>query len=201
MGRTDNDSTKKIYLNIVSGKIAERVTAETPNAIKRYSEKKQADVYEILNDNLTGTIAEMKIDSGDYGKQLLITIKDMGEKYILTLPVESKFFDSFCSKIMGVDLSKEIKITPYSFMPKDSDKKKTGINIYQNDEKLPYHFTKENPQGKPFPEAENLGEDDWKIFKIKERKFFCEMIEKINSGAVKQTENNSNNNQTDDMPF
>ncbi len=58
------------------------------------------------------------------------------------------------------------------------------MNIYQNGEKVPYYFSKEDPKNKPFPVADNLDEDSWKIFKLQERKFYCEFIESLN---VKQT--------------
>jgi len=174
MARVNRNVENKIYFNIVSGKFAQRVKEGTAGAVTRFSEKKKENVYEILNDRLTGTIESMSIDKTEYGKQLVIMMTDEGESYQVTIPVESKYFDSFCSKILSADLSKFLELAPFSFAP--DGKKITGMNIYQDGKKLDYYFTKENPKGKPFAE-DKLDESDWKIFKLQERKFFCEMID------------------------
>lgn len=176
MARTNADHTKKVYLSIVGGRFAEKATSDTPGAVKRYSEKKKEDVWEVLNDRTSGLIRGMKIESGDYGKQLLISMNDVDENYIISIPVESKYFDSFCSKIGNADLKQKIELAPYSFIPKEGDKKRIGINIYQNSEKLGYFFSKGDSKGKPFPENENLSEEDWRIYKIQERKFYYDYI-------------------------
>ena len=198
MGRTNSDHTQKIYLNIVGGKFAERVTKDTQGAVKRFSEKKQADVWEILNEKTSGMITKMEIEKGDFGKQLVVTMKDMDETFLITIPVDSKYFDSFCAKIGNADLSKMIELAPYSFIPKNETRKKMGMNLYQEGNKLGYFFSKEDPKGKPFPGDSTLSEDDWKIYKLQERKFYCEFIEKIMGHAPQKA---SPEQQVDDLPF
>lgn len=201
MARTNADHTQKVYLNIVGGQFAERAKADTPNAVKRYSEKKQQDVWEILNDRTSGMIKEIKIEKGDYGKQLIITMTDVDENYLISIPVESKYFDSFCSKIGNADLNKLIELAPYSFEPKDGGNKRIGMNIYQDGQKLDYFFSKENPKGKPFPASDKLDEDDWKMYKLQERKFYCEFIDKLKLSNVELPDNADNRAQDDDLPF
>lgn len=168
------DTNKKTFINIVGGRFAVKCTADTEGAVKRFSEKKKEDVYELVYDSLTALIKEMKISKTDYGKFLELTTDD-GEQ--LSIPVESKYFDAFCSKIGNADLSKDVKIVPFSF---ESDGKKfIGLNIYQDGSKLEYFYSKEDPKGKPYPASDKLDEADWKIFKLQERKFFCEMIENL----------------------
>lgn len=170
------DKTRKTYINIVGGRFAVRCDSTTTGAVKRFSEKKKEDVYELLYDSLTMNIKSIKIEKNDFGKSLVVESSD-GE--LLTIPVESKYFDSFCSKIGSADLTRNIKIVPFSF--EKEGKKYTGVNIWQQGEKLPYYFTAENPKGKPFSGAEKLDESDWKIFKLNERKFFCNFIESLTS--------------------
>lgn len=204
MARTNADHTQKVYLSIVGGRFAERVKSDTPGAVKRYSEKKHEDVWEILNDRTFGLIRGMKIESGDYGKQLLISMNDVDENYIITIPVESKYFDSFCSKIGNADLGQKIELAPYSFSPKEEEGKRIGMNLYQNSEKLGYFFSKEDSKGKPFPENENLSKEDWKIYKIQERKFYCEYINNfIISGSIEDAADLAAESMApdDDLPF
>lgn len=175
MGLTNNPTSRKIYLQIIAGKFAQKVEKGTPGAVERENKKKEI-VYELLNSELTAKVKEMTIKKNEFGEQLEITMEEVGEFYVVTIPVESKYFDSFASKIGNVDLSKEIKIAPYSFSPKDGGSKKTGINIFQDGKKLDYFFSKENPKGKPQPTSDKLDDKAWKIYKIQERDFYCKYI-------------------------
>ena len=121
----------------------------------------------------------MKIEKDDYGKKLVVELEEAADRYTLTLPVESKFFDHFCAKIGNVDRSQLVTIAPYSFVPKGEAHKKSGLNFFQNGVKCEYYFTEKNPQGKPMPASAKLDEDDWKMFKMQERKFYCEYIAKL----------------------
>ena len=209
MARTAHtEHSDKVYVSIVGGKFAQKVKSTTDGAVKRYSDKGKKDVYEILYQDLSGRIRMLKIEKTDYGKQLAILLDDVGEETQISIPVDSKYFDNFCSKIQNADLSKEIKLAPYSFMPKDKQTKMTGINIYQSGEKLGYYYSKENPMGKPFPAKEGMDEDEWKMFKLQERAFFQKMIEELAKKiSSKASSNEQPNNETlvptpdDDLPF
>lgn len=200
MARTNADNTQKVYLNIVGGKFAEKAKSDTPNAVKRFSEKKNQDVWELLNDRTSGTIKSMVIEKGDYGKQLIISMSDVDENYLISLPVESKYFDSFCSKIGNANISQSLELAPYSFEPKEGGAKRVGMNIFQGGNKLEYFFSKENPKGKPFPESEKLDEESWKIYKLQERKFYCQFIESL---TIKKEEPKASSQpeESDDLPF
>lgn len=203
MARTNSTHTKKIYLSIIGGRFAEKVDKETTGAISRKN-KKDETVWEIMNDRTSGIIKNMRIESNEsFGKQLILSMEDLGEDYLINIPVESRYFDGFCNKIQSADLSKEIELAPYSFLPSNSENKKVGMNIYQGGKKLDYFFTKENQKGKPFPKDEKLDEDDYKIFKIQERKFFCNLIEELNTKLPISSKEKveSPNNSNDDLPF
>lgn len=196
MARTNADQTKRVYLNLVGGKFAEQVKKDTPNAVERIN-KNEKVVYEILNDRTSGQIKEMNIEKTDYGKALIILMDDIGEAYNISIPVDSKFFDSFCSKIGNADLHKMLELRPYSFEDKGTGKKIMGMNIFQDNKKIDYFFSKESPKGKPFPDKENLDEEDWKVFKIQERKFYCEFISNLKNNKVQE----QNFPADSDMPF
>ena|SRR3990167_458709 len=193
--RTNTDRTKRVFLNLVGGQWAEQVKEGTPNAVQR-TNKKDKVVYELLSDRCSGVIKEMKIEKNDYGKHLVILMDDIGESYNISIPVDSKFFDSFCSKIGSANLHSNIELAPYSFESKEGNRV-MGMNLYQNGQKLGYYFSVEDPKGKPF-NTERLDDEDWKVFKIQERKFYCEYISNI-KGSEPQESTPSKSG--DDLPF
>ena len=185
MGLTTSNSERTTFLNIIEGKITKKTNQENPLAVARVN-KKNVTVYEQQYDKLEAKIVSMKIEKDDYGKKLVIELEEAADRYTLTLPVESKFFDHFCAKIGNVDRSQLVTIAPYSFVPKGEAQKKSGLNFYQNGVKVEYYFTEKNTQGKPMPASAKLDEDEWKIFKMQERKFYCEYIMKLSEPTVSQ---------------
>lgn len=177
MGLTTSNSERTTFLNIIEGKITKKTNQENPQAVARVN-KKNVTVYEQQYDKLEAKIVSMKIEKDDYGKKLVIELEEAADRYTLTLPVESKFFDHFCAKIGNVDRTQLVTIAPYSFVPKGEAQKKSGLNFYQNGVKVEYYFTEKDAKGKPMPAAK-LDEDEWKIFKMQERKFYCEYITKL----------------------
>jgi hypothetical protein len=185
MGLTKSEKGSKTYLTIFSGKFAQKVNADTPNAIARENKNKQM-IHELHYDALEGHIIGLKMESSDFGRQLVCEVQSGIDKFNLAIPMESKYFDNFCYKINSVNLEQEVKLVPYSFEPSDGKGKKTGINFYQNDVKLMHYYTTEDPKGKPFPEGKELSESKWKIYKLQERDWLADMIEakgKAMSGA------------------
>lgn len=194
MGLSNTNSDRATYLNIIDGKITRKVNQETPNAVAR-TNKKGDTVYELQYDKLEATIEKMQIEKDDFGKKLVVTLSEAADRYLLTIPVESKFFDHFCAKIGNVNIEQPVTIAPYSFIPKGEAQKKSGLNFYQKGlpeshyakkkdgtpdiGKVGYYFTDEEPKGKPQPASAKLDEDEWKIFKMQERKFYCEFIAKV----------------------
>lgn len=170
---------RKTYLYIVGGKIAKKVEPDTVGAVKRFSEKSKKDVHELIYDSIDGVITKAEITKNEFGQYLEITLVDGAESCILSMPTESKYFDSFCSKIGTVGVGKKINVRPYSFTAKDDGKKKTGISITVNGTKVDYYFTKENPRGKPMFGETKLSDVEYKIFKLKEREFFCKYIQSL----------------------
>lgn len=195
MGLTTSNSERAIYLNIIDGKITRKTNQDNAQAVARVN-KKGETVYELHYNKLEAKISGMKIEKDDYGKKLVVELTEAADKYILSIPVESKFFDHFCAKIGNVDLSQLVIIAPYSFVPKGESGKKSGLNFYQHGNKVDYFFTEAEPKGKPMASGK-LDEDEWKIFKMQERKFYCEYITKM----FGEKEEVATSPKTDDLPF
>ncbi len=199
MGLTTSNSERTTFLNIIEGKICKKTNQENPLATARVN-KKGDTVYEQRFDKLEAKIVSMKIDKDDYGKKLVIELEEAADRYTLTLPVESKYFDHFCAKIGNVDRNHLIIIAPYSFVPKGEAQKRTGLNFFQHGNKVEYYFTEVQPKGKPMPNGK-LDEDDWKIYKMQERKFYCEYITGLDAPKEVNRDNSKPEPQGDDLPF
>lgn len=189
MGLNTRQYERKTYIGIIGGKFATKANADTPNAVKRFSEKKNQDVYELLYDDVTGRITDIHIEESQFGKQLIVGVNDVGDYLQVQIPVESKYFWHFAMKINYVDFNQEIMIAPYSFEDKTKKDSKgnpqkiTGLNIYQPaianaNNKTQYYYTESEPKGKPMPEKD-MDETDYKVFRLKEQKFLIEAVSKI----------------------
>lgn len=208
MGATPYTSESKIFFNIHQNMFVRRVTEITEGAVKRTTQPKTGqpkDIWELQFKDLSGRLKSIEVKETDFGKKYELTIEDVGEVYVLQVGVESGYGDTLISKIVGINPDHDIRLVPYSFIPKDSTKKKEGLNIYQGDVKIEPQYTKDNPNGKPQPESEKMDKDDWKIYNIRVRKFFAEVATKFNE-KIKAAKDNVNEafnkaSESDDLPF
>ena len=181
MGLSTSERGNKTYLSILQGKFALKVTPGTEGAVTRVN-KTGETVYERLYDHLDGQIVDFNINDGNYGKELRLIIESGLDKFNLSIPVESKYFDSFALRLGNINLNKEVKISPYAFsvFEDGKEKKKVGMNFYQNGQKIEYFYTKDDPKDKPMPpkgkNGAQLEDSKWKIFKLQERDWLCDMI-------------------------
>jgi outer membrane protein W len=195
MGLTNSDVQKKIYVNIVGGKLAIKANKETDvaadgtKASKRIATNKQTgeqrEVYEFLYSELTATLEDIKVEKNEKlgAYQYLICLDDIGDKYVISIPVESKYGDSLAAKIHNIKNGLKTTIKPYDF----TDNKKInpyngkpmhfiGQTIIQNEEKLANYFSAETPNGRPEPESDKMDEDDYKIYMSRIRKFYKQEV-------------------------
>ncbi len=191
MGLSNSESQKRTYVNIVGGKLAIRAAKETDvapdgtKATKRIVTNKstgeQREAYEFLYSELSATLEDIKVEKneklGSYN--YLIYLDDIGDKYIISIPVESKYGDSLAAKIHNIKNGIKTTIKPYDF----TDNKKinqfngkpmhfVGQTIIQEDAKLDNYFSADTPNGRPEPETESMDEEDYKIYMVKMRKFY-----------------------------
>lgn len=185
----ENEKPRATYIYIVEGKLAMKADSETPNAVKRLNKNKQ-EVWEQIYPAFTGVLVNIECVKNDKlgSYEYRISLDDFGKSYILTIPTESKYGDQFAIKFMHLKKGKEYKFSPFSFMGEDKDGKSrqiTGINIFDGDEKLMSYFPKEDPKDHPkWPQ--NADEDEYKAFKIMLRKFYRGLVDKWQTGQVKE---------------
>jgi len=146
---------KNIYLSIINSLFAQRVDKDTPNAVPRLLSKgvnAGSEVYELLFNKVTGKITNIKERESKFGNTFQITIeatiKDEERILILDLPVSSSHCTSFLMRFPNIDLSEKVSLLSYSFED-ENKKQRSGISVFQNNEKILPYFTAEEKNGLP----------------------------------------------------
>lgn len=191
MALENTKQSNMTYVNVLSdGSMRVKVEETTPGAVKRdyeTSDGKTGTKYELVYTQLSGLIKGIQFYEGDFGNMLQITIEDGDETFMLSLNTASPFGEDMMKKIPNIDMSKPVKLTPFSF-DDDSGKKRRGLTVTQEGVKVSNFFfdpTKEGDErivnGYPKPDfsAKKKGptKDDWKIYFTGCRVFLTEYIE------------------------
>lgn len=166
-------TVRKTYLNIMFGKVVQKVKSDTPGAVSR-TNKNGETVYEINHDKLTGKISSIKVEEHDqFGKQIRIVVDD-DQQYLLTISMRGGYGTGFLFRMMNVDFSKEVTFVPYLIPQEDSKPDKAVLVLYQDDKKVESFFTKENKNG--LPELEPITVKGKKTWDDTKRIIFLERV-------------------------
>lgn len=214
-GTTQNQySGKRFFLNIVAGKLTQRVEETTEGAIKRINSEDRV-VYEKYYDGIVGHISDVALTQGKYGEEVVISLKPNEETTVqIQLNMNTDYAKDFLKKLPNINVSEVVTLSPYSFDDKEKRKadgtpvKRTGITVTQNEVKIEKKYTPENPNGFPMPEKDAegkfklLGTEDFKILIIQQNKFLKEQLEKWRQSFVAPTTNTtvSSSDVTEGLP-
>ena len=180
--------TPNKYYTIVGGTFRVQVPQNDPSAVRRdwtsADGKTSGTKYERIVNALFGRIENIQFFNGDYGQQVCISLdfNEQQQQPIIALNMASREAEDFLKKLPNIDLSKEVKLRPFSFegergdevrgmeilQPNDEGEFKTKItNFFRDTEK------KENINGYPNPEGDtsDYSKDDWKVYFLLARKF------------------------------
>lgn len=148
---TDYTGGNTRYLNIMDGKLVERVAEGTPGAVAR-TNKIGNVVHELKGDfvsgKLIGVVANRVRQTESYGefRSTVLTIEDGPERFSVEVNQQSAYWSQLCQQVPSIDLNKHIRVRTYDFQGKDKDgkpKRVVGLAIYQRiNENGPW--TKEN---------------------------------------------------------
>lgn len=181
---------KKFVVILADGKFHQTVDEGTEGAVVRtYTDKNEVEQSktELVFDTVKGMITKIEFVDGEFGKSMQVEIDGDG---IISVGTSSQFGEDFMKKLPALDFSKEVTITPYSFIPKGEENSKKGVSIYQDDVKVKSHFYEVDPEdkkkfivtnGMPVPEGDTskFDSDDWKMHFMVVRKFLIKEIEKL----------------------
>lgn len=150
-----------VFLSISNGKLCRRVDANTPEAIERTT-KTGKQVHELFYTTVTGHIMDIGIKENEYGKFLLVTIKDVAseQKCILEMNFSSGYSTTFLKALPNVDITQNVEINPALIV--DGDKKKSIIFLRQMGVAAKHFYTKDNPKGMPdMVKVKVKGKETW----------------------------------------
>ena len=92
---------------------------------------KSGTKYEILHNAIDGIISNIEIrkeETKGFGDQLVITFE---KEVSVVINTDSRFGSSILRQLPNVDLTKPLKLMPYSYTPKGKDKEVTGVSLKQ----------------------------------------------------------------------
>lgn len=175
----------KTFLTILAdGKFHEQVSEGTQGAVAREYEDENGEKkvkYELIHDSVKGIITKISVEEGFKGlKNLNIEI----DSEIISTGVKGQFGEDLLKKLPSIDFTKEVTLTPYSFIPKGEDVVKKGVTVYQDGVKVESFYwdkeTKTEKNGVPVAEnTEGFDSDDWTNHFNIVRKFMLKEIEKL----------------------
>lgn len=173
MALGNKEQNYSTYLSIFNGQIVQEWRKKAPKEehIPAGKELKTREitmgknsgntVWYVGYDYVAGMLTNVKLDTeGDYGSRIILTIKDVDDTYILTIPVKSSYGQSFLFKMLNIDLSKEVSFEPWTMdeeqwralTGKTKKGGKSGLTIRQgegDDNKIENVYTKDEPNGLP----------------------------------------------------
>lgn len=217
MALGSHQNTDKIFLSVGFGKLRqkslanrEKVTADTPNAVKRETQSGK-DSWALEYDFIEGLITFIYFkEDKEYGDSYEVTIQDGLDHYQISFKSDSRFWYDFAKKLPNIDLSEPVKITCYDFEDKVSGKRKAGVSILQNKEKVLSFYDKKDGDKwvllHGFPDGSAV---DWnnkkksKIFLMEVEEFLHDEFDKRIAPQFDMSETHNNtvaNMSADDIP-
>lgn len=136
----------KIYVKVVSGQMAIRVSEGTPGAVSRVlqgGDSKGKLVHEQHYQFIDGKISGINVEVKSFGKFINIEIDN---KYRLSIPWKSSMKRNIVSQMPNVNFASLVRIVAFS---DKKNVKKNVVLIYQADEMVKFEYTKVNPNGLP----------------------------------------------------
>ncbi|MDR1226272.1 MAG: hypothetical protein LBK47_05160 [Prevotellaceae bacterium] len=187
-----------IYLGIRNGKVTQRVSKDTEGAIQRTT-KVGTTVYEVNYSFVKGLLADIEVfEHEEYGRQWSFTLQDGTESYRLQLNENAPALTSLLFALPNCDVKKPIIIQPYDFVDKENGKH-AGVTLKQDDKKVAWFFTHEDPKG--LPELQEVIIDDKPTWNSTERMKFLQKY--VNEHIMPQLEGEEDKNDftPNDLPY
>jgi len=188
MAKEEARETKDYYNVLSDGKFHLTVPNGTEGAVVREYEtstgEKGSKTEKVFN-SVSGLIKSVEFYDGSYGKNLILNMEDEDGAFAISFGCATNFGEDVLKKILNIDMSKEVKLTPYSFIDDVTKKSKKGVSITQGDEKITSYFhdydgdTKKTTVKYGYPKTptkKNMSSDEWKLYFMTARLF---MIDKV----------------------
>jgi len=159
-----NYSEGGIYLSIAEGKLVRQFKDAIKDITVSRINKNGKTVHEQKFDYIEGKITNLRTNINDYGKQWIVELTDdEANIFKINIMYSSRYANSFLRCLPNIDLSKSVKLQPWSLIDKkDPTKTVTGITMWQDNIKIEPFYTKEVPNGcPPMVQVKFKGELKW----------------------------------------
>lgn len=176
-------SASKPYLSIIQGNFRQTVEETSQGAIRRDYELKdgtKGTKFELSFIEWSGKIIDLRMKDTKYGETLEIEMNDA----IITINVESRYFDDIMMKLPAVNLAQTLSIHPYDF--EVDGKRKKGISLEQNGEKIKSYYWNDKDgtscNGLPQPKADakkTYKKSDWTLYFLTRTNFLKATLDGI----------------------
>lgn len=147
----------------------------------KFVTKKDGQTF--THDSLDGVISDIyvKVD-GPYGPELLLTLRDKGEDFVVQMLLRSGYARAFLSVLPNISLAEKIVLVPTAKNNSNTQRTDYSMYINQGGAALKWAYTRTNPNG--LPEAVQVTVMDEKTKEMKPAWDFTEQqnffIAKVN---------------------
>lgn len=162
MALSNLGGTNLTYLSVSDGNLVRQHKTANDRTTERVTKTGKL-VFEERFKDLTGMITNVNTRENDYGKQWQLTFTDGPDTYIVSMPFSSRYASSFLKAVPNVDATKPLRFMPWAMKDKnDVSKTITGVTMYQDGNKIPPAFTRDEPNGLPQMEKIKVkGKEQW----------------------------------------
>ena len=191
---------RKNFLTISDGKLVLQRQNPIEGTTVERTNKNGKVVHEEFFTSITALIAGIQSKETTFGKVWEIELKDGDESYFLSWNYSSRYTNNFFRALPNVDLSEQVKLSPWSMTDKkDATKKVIGLSLYQNNNKIPFAYTKEEPGDMPeMKQTKVKGKEVWDD--SDQLEFFEAMVKGLSFGKEAQPVTADEENDGD-LPF
>lgn len=174
------------FLIFADGKLREKVEQGTPGAVLREGTTPSGETFskwELCYPGITAKITKVELQSGQYGKQVLIHMTDeTDEEFVVALGAKTRNATNFLQALPNLDLTKDVTFKAYGdFKTKDGKEVRGGISITQAGNKVYSYFydaeKKQNLHGMPEAEPDKRTKEvDWESYFVTRDKFLIDYL-------------------------
>lgn len=188
MSREEAVSNKNEYYTVIDGTFRVQVPASHPEAVQRDWETKDGKSgtkFERHVKALFGTIQDVQIAQGDYGKNLNIYLdeNENGKVPVMSFSTNSRYGEDVLKKLPALK-DEEYRFMPFDFEDRDnSEKRMRGVSIYSKDDegnftvKVANYFYDGTKNANGYPDPTEEDKDDWDFYFKKANKFLVKYAE------------------------
>ena len=188
-----NTTNEDKYINILGSDATFRlvVSEDTEGAVRRDWTSKDGSQsgtkYELIYNEISGVISDIKFYDGKFGKNILLTFTDnSSEPLVLSIGTATPFGEDVMKKLPNINIKQEVTLKPYKeFTSNEGKKIRAGVTVYQNGIKIEnFYYDKEtgkNLYGFPnvvLKKGKVMSSDDWKLYFLNCRVFLIDDITK-----------------------